>query len=72
MTDSAKEYRNKLVDMVYATGIYMIRNADKIVDLADLKVDFSINISYEYNEPPKIEIIQSHAMRELMEVQCGK
>ena len=51
---------------------YILKHADEIVDHADLKVGFTINITYENEEAPTIEISQSHIMREVMEVQFGK
>lgn len=72
MTKEGQEYRDKLCEMVSATGLYMLKHAHEIVDLAEMKVGFSINITYEYDEVPTIEIIQSHAMREVLEVLNGK
>ena len=68
MANSTGEYRKQLVEQVYATGLYILKHAEKIVDLADMKVGFSISVSYEHDEVPIIEITQSHAMREVMGV----
>lgn len=67
-----EEYRQQLVEQISATGLYILKHADEIVDRADLKVGLTINITYENGEAPTIEISQSHFMREVMEVQFGK
>ena len=72
MTEQLDNYRERLTEMVRMTGLYILRHADEIVDHADLKVGFTINITYENEEAPTIEISQSHIMREVMEVQFGK
>jgi len=70
--ENEKEYREQLVEQVSATGLYILKHADEIVDKAKLKTGFSIFVSYECDELPTIEISQSHVMREVMEVQLGK
>ena len=70
--ENKKEYREQLVEQVRATGRYILKHADEIVDRADLKVGLTITITYEFNDVPTIEITQSHIMREVMEAQSGK
>ena len=68
MTKEGQEYRDKLCEMVSASGLYILKHASEIVDLAEMKVDFSISITYGPDEIPTIEITQSHCMREVLEV----
>lgn len=72
MAEQLDNYRERLTEMVRMTGLYILKNADEIVDHADLKVGLTISITYEFDDAPIIEITQSHIMREVMEVQIGK
>ena len=62
------DYRDRLVDMVKATGEYITNNADKIIDTADMKLSFTISVSFDAESCPKIVVEQSHFMREVVEV----
>lgn len=62
------DYRDRLVDMVKATGEYITNNADKIVDTADMKLSFTISVSFDTESLPEIVVEQSHFMREVVEV----
>lgn len=68
---TAKEYREKLVQMVRASGDYISINADDLVDHADLRTDTIITITFDQGEFPEITITQSHAMRNVNEVIFG-
>ena len=72
MTKEVQEYRNQLCEMVSATGLYILKHASEIVDKAEMKIGFSININFELDEMPIIEITQSHAMKEVIEVINGQ
>ena len=61
------EYRNKIVQEVRATGIYLVQHADEIVDKADLKRCIDIHIQYEQGEIPEITITQAHFMQEVID-----
>ncbi|MBQ1574498.1 MAG: hypothetical protein IIZ78_25530 [Clostridiales bacterium] len=69
---NSKEARAQLCEMVSATGLYILKHADEIVDHAELKVEFEIKINFAPDDMPIIEIIQSHLMHEVVEVRNGQ
>ena len=68
----ANTYRDELVAKVKATGKYIAEYADKIVDTADLKRDFSIYINFDAFDIPEISITQSHYMKHELDVELYK
>lgn len=56
------DYRQKLIRMVEETGIYIYKNAEKIINDLDCKTEVTIWIRFNQNEVPTIEIQQEHAI----------
>lgn len=68
MSKSAENHRDKLVGAVEAAGEYIAENADKLVDSAELKMGFSITLTFGQDGYPEIAVEQVHAMRNVLEV----
>lgn len=68
MSKTQNNYRNKLVDMVRATGDYISANADNLVDMAELKTGFTMTVTFAQETAPEIAVEQVHAMRNVLEV----
>lgn len=68
MSKTQNNYRNKVVDMVRATGDYISANADNLVDMAELKTGFTMTVTFDQETEPEISIEQSHFMRNAVEV----
>ena len=68
MNKQAEKYREKLVETVEAAGEYIAENADKLVDRAELKMGFSITLTFGQDGYPEIAVEQVHAMRNVLEV----
>lgn len=58
-------YRELLVNMVRATGEYIMNNADALVDPLDLKTDYTMHIYFPQDSFPEISITQDHVMQEV-------
>ena len=71
MSKAQNNYRNRLVDMVRATGDYISVNADSLVDMADMKTGFTMTVTFDQETTPEISIEQSHFMRNVVEVLYG-
>lgn len=67
MSKTQNNYRNKVVDMVRATGEYISANADNLVDMAELKTGFTMIVTFDQETTPEISIEQSHFMRNVVE-----
>lgn len=68
MNNQAEKYRDKLVEAVEAAGEYIAENADKLVDRTELKMGFSITLTFGQDGYPEIAVEQVHAMRNVLEV----
>lgn len=68
MSKAQNNYRNRLVDMVRATGDYISVNADDLVDMAELKTGFTMTVTFDQETAPEIAVEQIHAMRNVLEV----
>ena len=68
MEQRAKEYRDKLIEMVQETGRYITDNAEDIVDKAGYKTAFTIMVDYPQDSLPEVSVTQCHIMKNVMEV----
>ena len=67
--DRSERCRQKLITVVAAAGEYLRRNAEKLIDQADLHSDVDIHISIPNDRMiPTIQISQLHLMPEVIEV----
>lgn len=67
--DMAEKCRQKLITVAAAAGEYLKKNAEKLIDQADLHSDVDIHISIPNDRMiPTIQISQLHLMPEVIEV----
>lgn len=68
MTSTGKDYRGLLVKQVRATGEYIAKNADELVDKLIMKTGFHVEFEIEPMEIPVLRITQEHAMANVIEI----
>lgn len=68
MTSTGKDYRGLLVKQVRATGEYIAKNADELVDKLIMKTGFHVEFEVEPMEIPVLRITQEHAMANVIEI----
>ena len=68
MTSTGKDYRGLLVKQVRATGEYIAKNADELVDKLIMKTWFHVEFEIEPMEIPVLRITQEHAMANVIEI----
>lgn len=66
--DMSEKCRQKLIAVVAAAGVYLQKNAERLIDQADLHSDVDIHISIPNDRMiPTIEISQYHLMPGVIE-----
>ena len=68
MTSTGKDYRGLRVKQVRATGEYIAKNADELVDKLIMKTWFHVEFEIEPMEIPVLRITQEHAMANVIEI----
>ena len=67
MIATGENYNKYLVEMVKAAGQDLIENADKLVGDMKLRTDFTIQLTFDQQGVPKIEVLTCYISKKCME-----
>ena len=64
---SGENYNKYLVEMVKAAGQDLVENAEKLVGDMNMRTDFTIQLTFDQEGVPKIEVLTCYISQKCME-----